>query len=474
MCRIRLSGVGCRASAHIGLVFAVSPRFARLSAADLINLAVEAPDTPMHVGVLTVADGGPLCDADGRLRLDALRSQVDRLLDGVPELRRIVYRPGPLAGRPLWVDDPRFCIDRHVNQVELPPPGDEPALLRLTEDLMAPLLGRDHPMWRMWFVTGLPDGRIAALIALHHAIADGLAAIQLLITLLDPSAATVSLPCAETAPPRWRQLAQDNVRVRLARLRGLVLVGRPYGPLASLRGGWRVLSRAWRAPRTSLTGPVGRRRELAVMRLDLAAVRRVAHAYDVKVNDVVLDLAAGGLRTLLRSRGEPVGELRLHAAVASSPHIDGPSPRSGNRSGVIVVKLPLCEPDSTARLRLISADSARAKRDQLPTAEQGMLVWLARLGLLRRYTRRQRLTNIVESNVIGPPTPIRLLGAPLIDLIPIGALAGNLAISFLACSYAGGLTIAVRVDADRCPDLSTLIAAMAQEWDTLLAQSQLG
>jgi WS/DGAT/MGAT family acyltransferase len=315
------------------------------------------------------------------------------------------------------------------------------------------------------------DGRIAVLIALHHAIADGLAAIQLLTALLDSSAATVSPPWVATAPPRWRQLAQDNVRVGLAALRRRARPRHAHHAIASLRAGWRILARAWHAPRTSLTGPVGPHRELAIMRLDLAAVRQVAHAYGGRVNDVVLDLAAGGLRALLRFRGEPVGELRLHAAVASSPPIDGQSPRSGNRSGVIVVKLPLDEPDSTARLRLISADSARAKRDQLPTAEQGMLVWLARLGLLRRYTRRQRLTNIVESNIIGPLTPIRILGAPVFDLIPIGALAGNLAISFLACSYAGGLTITVRVDADRCPDLSILVNAMAQEWDALLTPS---
>jgi diacylglycerol O-acyltransferase len=242
-----------------------------------------------------------------------------------------------------------------------------------------------------------------------------------------------------------------------------------HRPFASLRGNWRVLARAWHAPRTSLTGPIGPYRDLAVLRLDLDAVRQLAHAHGGKVNDVVLGLAAGGLRTLLRSCGESEDQLRIHAAVAMSPKGLGPSPRTGNRAGMIVVKLPLFEPDPTERLRLIRDDATRAQRDQPHTAEQGMLVWLARLGLLRRYTRRQHLTNIVESDVTGPPTPIRLFGAPVLDLIPIGALAGNLAISFLAFSYAGRLTITVRVDATRCPDLPVLIAAMAQEWQSLLA-----
>ena len=186
---------------------------------------------------------------------------------------------------------------------------------------------------------------------------------------------------------------------------------------------------------------------------------------------MVLDLAAGGADALLQARQEQVDGLRIHAAVATSPHIAETARHSGNQSGVIVVKLPISEPDPTVRLRLISAASARAKRDQTPAAEQRTLIWLARLGLVRRYTGRQRLTNIVESNVIGPPTPARLLGAPVVELIPIGVLAGNLALSFLACSYAGNLTITVRADPDRYPDLPILIAAMARDWQTLLVES---
>jgi len=445
----------------------VTSAFPRLSAADLTNLAVEAADTPMHVGVLAILDGWTLSDADERFRLAAIRTEIDGRLTGVPELRRIVHGAGPLAGAPLWVDDPSFRIDRHVHQVVLAPPADEAALLRMTEELMAPTLDRTHPMWRIWFVTGLPGHRVAAVIALHHAMTDGLGAVQLLTALLDLAPTAKPQPWAPSAPPRWRTLARDNVRVKLVSLRRLIRAPHPHRLVASVLGGWRGVTRAWHAPRTSLTGPIGPRRRLAVLRLDLATVRQVAHDHHGKVNDVVLDLAAGGLRALLLSRAESVDRLAVHAAVAASPHTDTPAPRTGNRAGIIIVNLPLDEPDPSARLWLIGLDSARAKREQLLTTEQGMLVWLARLGLLRRYTRRQRLTNIAESSVIGPPTPIRLLGAPVTDMIPIGALAGNLAISFLAFSYAGRLTIAIRADADRHPDLAVLTDAMARDWQVL-------
>lgn len=185
----------------------------------------------------------------------------------------------------------------------------------------------------------------------------------------------------------------------------------------------------------------------------------------------MLNLAAGGLRALLRSRGERVDRIDIHAAVAASPRTRTPAARTGNRAGIIVVKLPLGEPDPAVRLRLISANSNNAKHEQQLTTAQGLMLWLARLGLLRRFTRRQRLTTIVESNVTGPPAPIRLLGADVIDMIPIGALAGNLAISFLAFSYAGVLTITVRVDAERHPDVPVLVAAMADDWRSLMALS---
>jgi diacylglycerol O-acyltransferase / wax synthase len=210
-----------------------------------------------------------------------------------------------------------------------------------------------------------------------------------------------------------------------------------------------------------------------VLRLDPAAAKRVAHAHGGKVNDIVLDLVAGGLPALLRSRGEPVEGLSQHAAVAVSLRTAGQAAEAGNRVGDVVVRLTLSEPDPGARLRLVCADSADAKQSPLPTTGNGLLVWCARLGLMRPFIRRQRLINLVESNVIGPPTPIRVLGAPVLDLVPIGVLAGNVAISFLALSYSGSLIVNARADADRYPDLPVLLAAMERDWRTIASRTPL-
>jgi diacylglycerol O-acyltransferase / wax synthase len=206
-----------------------------------------------------------------------------------------------------------------------------------------------------------------------------------------------------------------------------------------------------------------------VLRLDLAEVKAVAHRHGGKANDVVLDLVAGGVRALLRSRGEPVDGLSLHVTVAVSLRAPGQPTEAGNRSGGYLVRLPVGPPDPATRLRLIRAETARAKRSQLATAANVVLVRVARTGLLRYFTRRQRMANLIESNVAGPPEPIRVLGAPLLDLVPVGVLAGNLALSFLALSYAGQLTVTVRADADRYPDLTVLLAAMQRDWHALTA-----
>jgi WS/DGAT/MGAT family acyltransferase len=448
----------------------VSIGSARLSATDLINLAVETPHAPMQVGAVAILDGRPLRDADGRLRLADLRSIIDRRLDRLPQLRRVTHRPGLFAGRPLWVDDATFRIDRHVSHVLLPAPGDREALLSLAMDLLVKPLDRTHPLWRMWFVTGLPRGEIAVVMGMHHVVADGVAALRLVTSLLDPPAAgdCAPVPPWEAAPaPHWRDLVRDNVRTKLAAVRHLARRPHPQRALGSLLGRWQVLARSWRAPRTSLNAPVGSRRRLAVMHIDLADVKRVAHSHHGKVNDVILSLAAAGLRAVLHSRAQPVDRLRLHVNVAVSLRTSGQTAEAGNRTGGIIVRLPLGEPDPHRRLRLVVAESADAKRHELATTANSLLVWLARLGLLQYYSRRQHLTNLMESNVTGPPATIHLLGAPVLDVIPIGTLVGNVGLAFLALSYAGRLAIAVQADADRFPDLPVVLAAMERDWGVL-------
>ena len=156
-----------------------------LTELDASFLYMESPQTPMHMGSIGIFDGGPLHDAHGCLRLDAVRAKVQSRLHLVPKLRKIVRLPLLGESAPAWVDDPDFDITYHVRAGAVPEPGDEAQLLELCSRLMSYPLDRDRPLWQIYFIDGLADGRVAVLEMIHHCMADGLAGVEIASVLLD-------------------------------------------------------------------------------------------------------------------------------------------------------------------------------------------------------------------------------------------------------------------------------------------------
>jgi WS/DGAT/MGAT family acyltransferase len=357
--------------------------------------------------------------------------------------------------------------------VRLAAPTEREGLLELATHLVTQPMDRTHPLWRIWLVSGLAGGRIAVVVALHHVLADGVAAFHMINSLLgapDEPSSAADLAWSPRPAPRWRDVVADRARSTLAAWRRIG--ARKAGPDGrcvrdSVAAFWTGLARAWRAPRTSLNSRVRAGRRLATVDLTVADAREVAHVHGATINDVVLTLAAGGVRALLASRGERVDRLQVHASVAVSLRKPGSTVDIGNQTGGIVVRLPLGEADPRRRLPIVAEESRDAKCHQLRTGGNRLLVCAARLGLLRVFSHRQHMVNFVESNVAGPPTTIRLLGAPVLDIVPIGSLVGNVGLSFLAVSYAARLTIAVQGDAHRFPDLQRITDAMTAEWAVL-------
>lgn len=442
----------------------------RLTAYDQHCLRVERSDRPLQMGVLAVLGGRGLLDAEGRLPIDAIRRAIDRRLVHVPELRRIVHYPGPLAGGPTWVDDPAFGIERHVTAVDLPPPGDEAALLSLVERLVASPLERSRPLWRMWFISGTEEGPVVLLVVIHHALADGRTAMRMVRTLLDGEdlgAESGPSPPTEVAPPSpWRALTADHLRSIAASARRVVAPStwRQLAPV--IRYGRRAVALGREPSVVSLNAPVGPRRRLAVMRLDGATARATARSACASINDLVLCIVTAGLRALLRDRGELSGRMRPRAGVAVALFSADRSGQPGNDIGTMLVPLPVDEDEPAVRLAHIAAASARARGDPSIAIEPTLRAWVRRIGGARTL-EHQRLVNLHETFLPGPPRPIRALGAEVVDLVPIAPLAGNLALSVVALSYAGRITIAVRADADAFPDLDVLIVAMERDWRRL-------
>jgi len=158
--------------------------FERLSAVDAAFLAIEDENVPMHVGAVAVFEAGPLARPEGGIDIERIRRHVESLL--VPRYRqRIAWTP--VTGHPVWIDDARFNLHYHLRHVCLPAPGDERLLKRLAGHVMALPLDRTKPLWELWVVEGLADGRFAILTKTHHCMIDGVGSADLMVASMSPS-----------------------------------------------------------------------------------------------------------------------------------------------------------------------------------------------------------------------------------------------------------------------------------------------
>jgi diacylglycerol O-acyltransferase len=445
----------------------------RLTAQDLMMLWPEELGWSQDIGALAILDGGRLLDGDGRFRIETARDQIARRLHLVPRFRQLLYRPRFGLGWPLWVDAPAVDLADHVGVLPLEAPADEARLLLACEELRSRRLDPSRPLWEMWFLPGLPDGRVGLFMKLHHAIADGVAGVAALGAFVDlvPDPPGTSPPPWTPAPmPSARALFADNLRRHLRALRrAFTGLDHPVDTVRHARRGWPALREAFTgapAVRTSLNRRVGWHRRLALVRSDLDLVKRIGHAHDATVNDVLMAVLAGGLRALLLGRGERVDGLVLRAAVPVSLHRERPGQAQGNLDGMMAVPLPVGEPDDARRLRLIAADTAGRKRKHRPPG--GALfrnIPVQRASL--RLAAHQHVMSTYAANVPGPPVPLYFAGARLLEVFPVVPLLGNISVGVGALSYAGQFNITAVADRDICPDLEVFVQGVRHSLDAL-------
>jgi WS/DGAT/MGAT family acyltransferase len=431
----------------------------RLTAQDLMMLWPEELGWSQDIGALAILDGASLLDAEGRFRIETARQEIGRRLHRVPRFRQLLYRPRFGLGWPLWVDAASVDLSEHVRVFPLAAPADESQLLAACEELRHRRLDPSRPLWELWFLPGLPDGRVGLFMRLHHAMADGVAGIAALGAFVDP----IPDPPRQRVPP-WAPMAVptmgglfvDNLHRRLQEFgRVVATLAHPVETVRRARRGWPAVREAFaeaRAPRTSLSRRVGWHRRLALVRGDLELVKQVAHAHEATVNDVLMAALAGGLRAVLVGRGERVDGLVLRAAVPVSLHQEQPGQAQGNRDGMMAVPLPVGEPDDVRRLRWIAAETTKRKRKYRPqggTLFRSVLIQRAAL----RLAPYQRLMNTYAANIPGPPGPLYFAGARLLEVFPVVPIIGNVSLGVGALSYVRQFNITAVADREACPDI---------------------
>ena len=248
----------------------------RLTASDLFLLMWDDYGWSSDIGGLAVLDGASLLDHGGRVRIDAVRSQLEPRLNLVPRFRQLLYRPRMGLGWPLWVDAPTMDLADHIRVRSVAAPGGQAQLLAACQDLVARRLDSARPPWELWLLPGLPNQRVGAYLRLHHAVADGAAALAVFGALLDQAAgapAPAAPPCTPAPMPAASRLLADNLRRRWAELgrgwSGLAHPGRTTRQARRALPAWREVLTERPAPHTSLNHPVGTGRRLAIIHAGL-------------------------------------------------------------------------------------------------------------------------------------------------------------------------------------------------------------
>ena len=450
----------------------------RLSPADVSFLHQETRTTPMHVGGVATFS----LPAEG-FDYERLVELIGQRIALVPRYRQKVRTvPGRLAN-PVWVDDEDFDITYHVRRSALPRPGTDAQLRELVGRLMGRRLDRARPLWEIYLVEGLSDGRTGIITKTHHAMVDGMTAVDIGTVLLDLTPEPRTVPGDDWRPGREPGSASlvvgavtDFVRRPTAALetaRSAVLDARAtagkVGGVASevLQS---VVTMARPAPDSPLNTRIGEQRRFGMAGTDLDDYRRVRKVHGGTVNDVVLATVAGALRSWLLTRGEAVGPTTtIRAMVPVSVRSEGQGGQLGNRVSSYFVDLPVGEGNAVMRLHQVSF-AMRGHKESGESVGADALVHMSgfapptihSLGARMAGSVARRLFNVVVTNVPGPQFPLYAAGARMLQMHPVVPLAKGQALSIGLTSYDGGVYYGLNADRDALPDVD-VVAALLEE-----------
>jgi diacylglycerol O-acyltransferase len=446
----------------------------RLSGSDMSNLHAERGPIHVHVGATIIVEGAAPT-------YDQLVRHVEKRLLLVPRFRQRIVKIPLGIENPVWGDDPQFDVRRHVRHVSVPRPGRLDQLRDLVGRMMSEPLDMQRPLWQLYMIEGL-SGRHAYVSKTHHALVDGVAAVDVGTILLDatkrgsriqvpekpwdPDEPSPTMLLTQAASERVRKplraagrAARDAVRMPAQTAARVIRTAEAFTGLAS--GGPKV-------PRSPLNVRIGRDRRVAWARTDLDRLKRArAIAEGATVNDVLLSVAAGALHRFLERRGDTVPDY-LVALVPVSIRRPNEKGELGNRISTIMVRLPLSEPDPRKRLARLRDETRRLKESDNARAASLIIEatgWAPPTinRVLSSAMARPLLFNLVVSNVPGPQRHLYLLGRRIKEIYPFVPLSPqNHALSIGMISYDGRVYFGLAADHDVIPDLDDLAAALRE------------
>jgi WS/DGAT/MGAT family acyltransferase len=445
----------------------------RLSALDASFLRVETPTAHMHVGWLATVD---LPTGTERLEREALVERIAGRLHLVPRFRQVIREPPGGLVAPYWADAPDFDIDVHVIAEER-----VVSVTALAEQFFSEQLPRDRPLWQLLVVPSLGGRRAAILGKVHHAMVDGIAAVQLGLLLFDGDA---SAPAALPVP--WQPRSDNPLRSALDGARDTALEqfrsARRVAELGLSPGrGVRMADSMRRAafglvddtvrrpaPASYLNVPIGPRRRLLGVTLPLSRALAVKERTQTKLNDVVLATVSGALARLAPAHGAQPADLR---AMVPANVRTGSGEAEGNAISFLFVDLPV-EARPAERLKLVSARMAALKDDGRIAGSDQVMKLIGYLpgplqGQAARLAASPRLYNVTVSNVPGPRVPLYLAGGRVRSILPVIPIPDHHALAIGALTYENRLHLSAYLDPETLPRASRLPIMLADAFGEL-------
>ncbi len=463
----------------------------RLSPSDAGFLYTEDVTTPMHVGGVVILQPNR-ADFDYSDIFELIRARLSL----VPRYRQKVrFVPGRIA-RPVWVDDEDFDLTYHVRRSALPRPGTDAQLADLVGRLISRPLDRTRPLWEMYVVEGLAHGRIALVNKTHHSMVDKVGAVDVAAAILDISAQPRPLPeqvWLPTPAPSDVDLVVDAIAditsrpseiLEAAKLTALDVRAAALEMGQAISGMFRIASRTVRpAPRSALNVTVSGQRRFVGVQVRLADIKEIRKAHGGTINDIILTIITGALRSFLLSRGEPVlpGTM-LRAMVPMSvrqPPSEANVVEPSDPVASYLLDLPVAEPNPVMRLHQVSfAMAAHTESGQGVGADSLMELGrfapptLHALGARVGSGLSRRLYNVLITNVPGPQIPLYAAGAPVVAMYPVAPLAKGQALALSVTSYNGGVFFGLTADWDAMQDIEDFGEQITESLEELRATSR--
>jgi diacylglycerol O-acyltransferase / wax synthase len=448
----------------------------RLTAVDASFLHQEGASSHMHVGGLTLVEGPPPT-------MEEFLEQIRRRLHLVPRYRHKLAHTALDSGRPVWVDDPSFNLEFHVRHTALPAPGSWEQLRNLTARIFSQALDRSKPLWEMWLIEGLWDEKFALISKSHHALIDGIAGVDLATVLFDVTPDPA--PLRHSGRPWKPKPEPDTSELVAVGVRGAMRAGVEMveGAVSALTHPERTLERAreaaegigeivWAglnpAPATPLNVEIGPHRRFVGIAAQLEDFKLVKNALGGTVNDVVLAVVTGALRSFLIARGVRTEGVEMRALVPVSVRTVGERHEGGNRIVVMRGPLPVYMEDPLQRLRFVkhAMDGLKESKQALGAEMIAGAQNFAPPTILAQASRLNfstRLFNLIVTNVPGPQFPLYVLGRRMERVFPVAFLPENHALAVAIMSYAGEMNFGLLGDFDALPDIESIGESIAAE-----------